>query len=111
MVSAGNGEAVHQSVVGAVSVLERQVLVVDGDELGVSVIYVLEDGPGGVGGAIACNLPACPSGHDVDGAIEVARVRVGKAAGEGHAVALHIEQRQRLVLGSHIVCKDVVLFP
>jgi hypothetical protein len=90
VVSAGDGEAVHHSVVGAVSVLERQVLVVGGDELGVSVVDVLEDGPGGVGGAIACHRPASSSGHDVDGGIEVARVRVGEAAGEGHAVALHI---------------------
>lgn len=90
VVSAGDGKAVHQSVVGAVSVLELQVLVVGGDELGVSVLDVLEDGPGGVGSAIACKLPASPSSHDVDGGIVVARVRVGKAAGEGHTVALHI---------------------
>lgn len=89
MVSAGDGEAVHHRVVGAVSVLEHQVLVVHGDELGVAELDVLEDGPGGVGGAIACKLPACSSGHDMDGGVEVARIGVGEGAGEGHAVALH----------------------
>lgn len=106
MVSAGDGEAVHQSVVGAVSVLERQVLVVGSDELRVSELDVLEDGPGGVGGAIACHLPASPSSHDVDGGIEVACVRVGEAAGEWHTVALHTVtfQLSFLVFRSHIIC-------